>query len=495
MEMRPNQFDEFLKETLKGHQLAPPGKARTAFLNEAGTILRARKPFFRWYYIPLLAVFLTAIIAVFYFSTEPTPATSKIVVSQDNSAVQVVTPPSEPAVNQALSSGTTTSVKTDTKSESISLSATSVGQPVQNNAVIANKPVKNEPVVTDNITSIKPTQKSESKAEPVGNNVIPVNSIPPGEKSAEPVAAPEVAEPSASTVSSATIPVHSDTLYSQTTSSKLEMDSVSGGAITAADKVENKKPAATDTIMASPPAGSKVGNQTPKVKESFFTAGVYYQPEWVFNTYDGNKFFNNFGIEGTYYYGPFSVRTGVGLAILNDVKKIGVEYNDYLGSYNKLDSMSFTFSEQSHNFIPNYYMSSENVWDTVSKLDYPELSMRYTYVRIPLVFGFDFWKKGRFSVGARVGTTLSLLLDSKQLSKDYNPGQNKVVLVYGITPDYTSVNWQVTGGLDASFRFTENLFLEFEPTVKYFYKSVYENPGSTKAPFSAGFRLAIQYKF
>ncbi|MCX6286227.1 MAG: hypothetical protein NTY96_03870, partial [Bacteroidetes bacterium] len=44
------------------------------------------------------------------------------------------------------------------------------------------------------------------------------------------------------------------------------------------------------------------------------STGVYYTPEWMFNTLNGDKFVNNFGVEGTFHFGRYSVRTGFGLS-------------------------------------------------------------------------------------------------------------------------------------------------------------------------------------
>ena len=155
-------------------------------------------------------------------------------------------------------------------------------------------------------------------------------------------------------------------------------------------------------------------------------------------------------IEGTFYRGPVSIRTGAGISISKGITENAVQYNDYLGTYNKLDSITFIYNESSHDFMPNLYMSEEKVWDSIPKVDSTNVVKRYTYLQIPLVLGFDFWQRGRITVGVRIGTVMSVLLDSKQLSGPYNPGENQVVGIDGITPDRVSINWQAIGGLNAS---------------------------------------------
>ncbi len=156
-------------------------------------------------------------------------------------------------------------------------------------------------------------------------------------------------------------------------------------------------------------------------------ASVYYNPELMFNTLEGNKPVNNFGMEAIFYHGLVSIRTGVGLSVSKGITENSVNYNDYLGAYNKLDSMAFTFNEELNNFEPEFYMSNEKVWDSVPQSDSTEIIKRYTYLQVPLVLGFDFWQKGKISVGVRVGTIMSVLLKSQQLTGEYDPGETITV--------------------------------------------------------------------
>jgi len=470
MEKHPNPFDEFLKETLKGHQMAPPEKAKKAFLKEASTIMTTRKGWLNWYYIPILVVLISGIVAVLYFrngngqAPGETNTTESIITGPDNG------PDNNYNINNNNNSNSATSKNPATTSTSNQI-PTSLNEPETKTVSM--------PVETTKTAYVKPPDNSAD---------IPVNN--PSDTRPD-VPFNVLKDDSGATALSA----QNETLKSETTSYRIALDSIAQPAVFA-DTITNSLADNSDTSTAIPPqVKTEPGKPMLEKPVNYFTTGVYYMPEWIFNTFDGNKFINGFGVEGTYYRGPFSIRTGVGISISNDITKLAVEYNDYLGSYNKLDSMSFIYNEPAHNFIPNYYLSSEKVWDTLPQLDYPEMKMSYTYVRIPLVFGYDFWQPGRFSIGVRIGTSVSLLLNSKQLSEDYNPGENKVVNIYKITPDYVSVNWQMTGGINASARLAKDILFEFEPTAKYFYNSIYENPESTKVPFSIGIRCAVIYKF
>jgi len=476
MEKHSNPFDEFLKETLKGHQIAPPEKAKKAFLKEASTIITTRKGWLNWYYLPILVVLISGIVAVFYFRNG-----NEAVPGETITTGNIITGPNP---------------RPDTVSN-YNINYNSTSTPVLNNATSSTSiqiHASLKEAETQTILMTSETAKS-TYVEPHGTSAdLSVNNVS-DTRPDDPVSAVKD-DTGAAALSAQSISVKNETLPSETTSYRLALDSLAETAVQNTDIVAANLVDNSDTSAAiPPPVNTEPGKPVREKPVNYFAAGAYYMPEWIFNTFDGNKFINGFGVEGTCYLGPFSIRTGVGISISNDITELAVEYNDYLGSYNKLDSMSFIYNEPAHNFIPNYYMSSEKVWDTLPQLEYQEMKMKYTYVRIPLVFGYDFWQKGSFSLGIRIGTAVSLLLNSKQLTEDYNPGENRVVNMYKITPDYVSVNWQMTGGLNASARLAKNAWFEFEPVAKYFYKSIYENPGSTKVPFSVGIRCAVIFKF
>jgi len=139
-------------------------------------------------------------------------------------------------------------------------------------------------------------------------------------------------------------------------------------------------------------------------------AGIYYMPEWIFNSLDKDKFLNNFGAEGIFRFGPYSIRTGVGLSITKAYNEMIVETNPYLGSYHALDSMTYHWDSRHYYLIPTVYTTLKDVFDTALQYRYFSHEMQYTYLQVPLILGYDFWEKKRFSLGVRVGAVMSVLL-------------------------------------------------------------------------------------
>ncbi len=247
-----------------------------------------------------------------------------------------------------------------------------------------------------------------------------------------------------------------------------------------------------DTISKTKPISIlEKPDKRKKVTDWQFATSVYYAPEWMFNTLEGDKFVSNFGIEESFHYGRYLLRTGVGLSVAKGTNELMIEYNDYLGSYNQLDSISFAWDEKNYHLLPTYYLSNKDIWDSLLKLDYPKIIKRYTYIQIPLILGYDLIRKNRFSLGFRAGPILSVLMNSKTLTNDYDLGKNRIIRINQVTPDRIQTNWQIQGGINLSLHISNRFSLELEPTVKYYFNSVYEKSDATKKPWSVGFRASF----
>ncbi len=221
------------------------------------------------------------------------------------------------------------------------------------------------------------------------------------------------------------------------------------------------------------------------------SAGIQYTPEWMFNTIEGGKFVNNVGFDAVLSSGRFSVRTGLGISVSKGVNELTVAYNDYLGSYNHLDSMDFTWSDPIQNYLPTFYMTRTDVWDSLLKLDYPKVIKQYFYLQLPLVLGYDVVQTDKFHLGIRVGPILSILLSSKQISEDYDPGLKKIISINNIPPEQVNLNWQAMFGVNTSFRTGGRTRIELEPFIRYYFNSVYEKPAQSMKPWSVGLRAAF----
>jgi hypothetical protein len=453
MEKQKNSIDNLFRETLKAHEIVPSERAKKAFLKEASEIAPQkwyRRGFFL--FIALATLVIIGGFAIYFlpgksFENEPSAIKSEPKSYQtEQKIIQQVPSPvhnknSDPILKQAVTKETNT-IKQPSFSNNKSKPSMASIEP--NSDLAQSIPIVEAAIGTTN------QHKDEIST---GAIVVPATNI-----------APLSSEPS-----SKTSPMDTSSLIRDVSRDKIE----------------------TLPSTASPENESK---QNPN-KDWYFSGAIQYTPEWMFNTLEGSKFVNNFGIEGILTFGKYSIRTGLELSITKGTNELLVEYNDFLGSYNKLDSMSFSWNGSMNDYIPSYYFSNQDVWDSLMKLDYPKVVKRYTYLQIPLVLGYDFFQSGRFSIGLRAGPLLSILINSKQLSEDYDPGKNRVIRINNITPEQVSLNWQFMGGINASVRLSKNLLFEIEPMAKYYFNSVYEKSDIKKKPWSVGARAAFIIKF
>ncbi len=452
MEKQKNSIDNFFREALQDHEIVPSDRAKKAFLKEASEI-----PQRRWYrggfflFLPLAILVIIGGFVIYFIpgkSTEQGPAGIKF---------ESTLPPSEQKTNLP------NPVKLIYKnSDNFITQAT----PIEINK--AKLPAHSY-------------QKSEASPKAIESHSDLTQSIPridtitnAIDQNKDKIATGEIILPVTNHQ-----PLASDSSIISETSNTSRLISH----------------ASYDTIVTRPPLTDlKKGKKQRLNKDWYFSAAIHYTPEWMFNTLEEVKFVNNFGFEGTFTFGKYSIRTGLGLSITKGTNELAVEYNDFLGSYNKLDSISFSWNGSIHNYTPSFHMSTQDVWDSLKKLDYPKIVKRYTYLQIPLILGYDFFQSERFYIGLRAGPLLSVLINSKQLTEDYDPGKKRVIRINNITPGQVSLNWQFMGGINASVRLSENLIFEIEPMAKYYFNSVYEKSEITRKPWSIGIRTAFIIK-
>jgi hypothetical protein len=220
-------------------------------------------------------------------------------------------------------------------------------------------------------------------------------------------------------------------------------------------------------------------------------AGIYYMPEWIFNTLDKNKYINNFGAEGVFRFGRYSLRTGIGLSVTRGSNEIAIDTKPYLGSYHSLDSITYHWDSRHYYLVPKVYTTLKDVFDTALHKNYFTMEREYTYLQIPLILGYDFYDKNWFSLGMRFGPVLSLLIKTRELTSAYDAGKDLILTVNNITPDRIHLNWQAMAGINASFHLSRRFIFELEPNLRYYFDSVYEKSGTSDKPWSIGIRASI----
>jgi len=437
---KQNPIDDLFRKGLWNYRVPPSDERRAAFMREAGKSTNRSRIF--WWMIGVVCLLLVG-------------AGITMVVRDDHS------------LTRARDERDDNNTSLQSKSAKSATKAIIQTKPVETPLAVVIKPV-NTPLET----AEKPIEKSKEVTENPGDpNITPsLSSRIPDPSSRNPNPAPRDSQPGSRNPD----PASRD---SQPASRNPHPES---------------RDSSITTITSSRSSRDHVNSGLPKKWN--ISASVYYTPEWMFNTLNGDKFVNNMGVEGTFHFGRYSVRTGVGLSITTGSNEMVAKTNPYLGSYNALDSIVFKWGDH-YNLIPTYYTSAENVYDTALKYNYSYNKKRYTYLQVPLILGYDFWQNNWLSLGVRAGAVMSLLMKTENLSGIYDPGKDRIIMINNVSPDRIQLNWQAVGGINAAFRLSRRFSFEAEPEVRYYFNSVYESSVLTKKPWSAGVRTAIIVTF
>ena len=469
--------DDFFRDALKDHQMIPSDAARKAFLKDAIGLPPGRKNGKGGLILLSAIIALVGMGILFWATTDHQRSVSDFGAKKGHNAV-VPTPNIKNTGNpnsKPASTGALQHIPESVGAENI--------QPLQPERANNIQPLQTERA--ENTQPLQTERAENIQPQPVQNQIVADKNQPTPMQVFPEVAAINIH--SATTGSGAPLegnPSPPSSINNQTITSPPGMRIDSAPVMARKDSLEIPSVVKTGKVRESQ---RKEGKIKPGI-------GVYYTPEWMFGTIEGTKFVNNFGLEGTFHFGKFSIRTGAGLSVSKGTNELTIGYNDFLGSYNKLDSIEFTWSSPLKEYIPKYFMSNKDVWDSLMKLDHAMVVKRNTYLQIPLIIGYDFWQTDNISIGFRVGPMMSILLVSKQLSAAYDPGTKRIVSINDISPGQVSLNWQAIAGLSASFRLTKELQFEVEPSVRYYFNSVYEKPEPSWKPWSVGIRAAFTIK-
>ena len=468
MKKQQNKVDEFFREALHNHKVVPSEAAKAAFLKEAATMEGSGKLYTRWYF------YLSAIILVVLTGaglsllrsghstkkTGPISTTSSVSNSLPGKKGKIFTPthPSENKINEKENKSSTNPIQKINTSPPLNRNTKSF----TTSTYSPNKRTEHPETASSSSPIEKPVSKNPKSTF---NDKKPDSQNPPSES--------QVKNP---------VPEPATIVATQPLS----------GFATTKDSVKKTNRETTDTLTTvklstSNPKPEPVATQ----KNWNFGIGLYYAPEWMLNTLEGEKYVNNFGVEGTFHFGRYSIRTGAGLSITKGTNELSVNYNDYLGDYRKLDSIDFNWDPTHTRLLPTYYFSKENVWDSLLKVANTKIIKRYTYLQVPLILGYDFWRNEHFSIGLRVGPILSVILKTEQLSENYDPGKNRIVQINMITPERIQTYWQFMLGVNAAYNISRRFGLELEPGIRYYFNSVYEKSAINKKPWSVGIRAAF----
>ncbi len=453
-----NSFDQLIRTKLEGHSVVPPPALRASFIKNAQQTKEwYRKPVY-WSVAALLLVFsVSAYLLIDLSSTTAPESSTTIAINSSEKHTSNQTPTQELSTEQNIS---TINSNDGENHSDIDKTVNSTSNKVQIKQDIGSNEQSeaNDRVNEAHETEIQVSADSDKKG---------------GEQVAQEVVA---------------IQEKNDADFGLITALNMKNQLL---PLVYSSKLEYRKSKQANIFRFKDEEAPK-GFSFPRNK---YYVGVNYSPEWMFNTVgDDKKLVHNAGLEFHYTWNDFIIRTGIGISIASGTSELAVDYREYLGHYTKLDSTSYIWNSTQEKVEAVYHVSDFKVFDTTLLYAKQIIEKEYTYLRIPLIFGYDFYKRSRILIGVRTGPILSVLLKTTEKG-NYDPGNNKVISINNLSPDRVNTNWQFTGGLVFGYHLTKSLRLEAEPSIKYYFNSVYEKNATIRKPWSLETRMALVYGF
>jgi len=453
-----NDIDKLLRASLDSYHPAPKASGKEKFLEEAADIVPGKnRPGAYWkpVTIAIILVALTGSLLWYLSSSDDTNAIYK------NESSTTINDEDKTRVNQDIASTEKTD-KPDSK---------------QSSSLIENNVVHTE----ENITVTRETSNKISSDEKIkspnnfASRATKLQSEPPATNASEQMPVPEPAA------------VKQDYIPYPVPSSTNPNDSL----------IKITPLAQQDSIVKngiSQQDSSGVSNPVPiPQKGGRMMLGLFYGIEKIYNAEESGKIMHSVGVG--FQYRPFNpkyvVRIGAGINISPGSFDYGVDYNEFLGTYNHLDSVSFILAADNFHLLPNYHETQREVFDTAVRTQYLTTDKRFEYLYIPVMLGYDFVRKEHFTFGLRAGPSLSVLLNKKQDNPEFYIGRNQVVQVNLLTPLRNVMNWQVRGGLNFTIISKDNYFIELEPAFSWYFDQLSGEDEHKKNPYSVGLRMEI----
>jgi hypothetical protein len=226
------------------------------------------------------------------------------------------------------------------------------------------------------------------------------------------------------------------------------------------------------------------------------SAGLNFNPSIVF--YSPNPYNKMLGGDAVFYYkiSSFSIMSGVGFSRMEDIGSYQVNYvtNDSVGFY--LRVVSFIPDPRNPGQV-NYILTEEAIYDSVPHYVMADKTNYYSYLDIPLAFGYTFFQKNRVSLTATAGIKFSVLIAKQEPPVDFWISEAELIDIERQIPARLNTTWRFTAGFDFGYLLTNKFSLHLEPNFEQYISPVYATqPGyEPRKPYVTGVKAGIRYNF
>ncbi|MFA5417594.1 MAG: hypothetical protein WC341_03960 [Bacteroidales bacterium] len=211
-------------------------------------------------------------------------------------------------------------------------------------------------------------------------------------------------------------------------------------------------------------------------------------PEFVLTAFDSVTVLNSYTLnyEPVYFINKhLFVRFGIGVTTTRDRGFARLDYisNDLMGTYN--DVYNVTFDSIDGQVVPTYFTKTVEVWDSIRHLSVSEVTNRYIYIQLPLLFGYYHHSKNSglnwyFYGGPALNVQLAKTIDTP------HPAEKDIEIIHfqNKLPERSTTYYQLWLGAGVEYKVSDQISVAIEPGYRYYLTSIFNKQGYNK-PISA----------
>jgi hypothetical protein len=192
----------------------------------------------------------------------------------------------------------------------------------------------------------------------------------------------------------------------------------------------------------------------------------------------------------------FYIESGAGYQKMTErgIYQIDFKTQDSVGYYNEV--LSFEIDPQNPDEI-TYKTKKTTVYDSVEHYVHTTPLFEYSYLNIPLRFGYQFYQKKNFSVAAEAGIIFSKMIGSKIPEPTITNPDYELIAITNQTPERVDINFQWQLSLRLNYHVAKTVSLAVQPVFTKYINSIYDTKSGDPnvKPYSMGVRFGIYFDF
>ncbi|HRW96455.1 MAG TPA: hypothetical protein P5104_02900 [Bacteroidales bacterium] len=203
------------------------------------------------------------------------------------------------------------------------------------------------------------------------------------------------------------------------------------------------------------------------------------------------------GIAIGYNNPKYLIEGGIEFSCVYDLGDFMVNLKTYdsIGFYQYINGFTID-PENPGNII--YETTEIGVWDSIPHNSHQQTCNQYTYLQIPIMFGYKAMESGNFSAYVKAGPSFSIMLTKEEPALNFYQQGASVNSIENYSSPRMTTNIQLLVSLGLRYQLTENMGLVAEPYYRQYLRTVYDTTPleeKLKNPFGIGVRAGILYTF